>query len=67
MPGDLLSRPLIEIAADLRATGDRSGIGRSRDFSDTSASASGCTPTRYGRRSRPARSLRRPMRPLPRG
>jgi allantoinase len=41
MPGDLLSRPLIEIAADLRAKRSRPRL------PDTSASASGCAPTQY--------------------
>ena len=67
MPGDLLSRPLIKIAAYLHAKRVTAQELVEAAISDTGASASGCTPTRYGRRSRPARSLRRPMPCLPRG
>ena len=61
MSGDPLSRPLIEIARELR---DRRATARElvdAGFPGTSASASGCTPIRSGHRSRPAPSPTRPM------
>ena len=68
MPGDLLSRPLIEIAADLRARRVtarelvEAAIGRHERFGERLYAYS-----LWARRSRPAWSLRRQMQSLLRG
>jgi len=67
MPGDLLSRPLIEIAADLRTKRVtarelvEAAISRHERFGER------LRLTRFGRQSKLSRSLRRPMLPLLRG
>jgi len=67
MPSDLLSRPLIEIARDLR---DKRAS--ARELTETAIArherfGSACTPIRSGRRSRPAPSPMWQMPPLPPG
>jgi len=65
MPGDPLSRTLIELALDLREkrVTARELIGR--QLPDTSALASACTPIRSERRSGRAPSLQPRMLPFP--
>ena len=61
MPGDPFSRPLIEIARELR---DRRATARElvdAGMPGTRVSGSGCTPIRSGHRSKRAPSPTRPM------